>query len=154
MGAKLAGREVPDLVRPQPDDERFSDPVWTKEPGWDALKQWYLFSTRHVQEALQHAPGLSFRQRRRAVFWWRNWRNAVAPTNFLLTNPVAVRKAIESRGDSLRRGFEIFLEDMRAGTVRMTDPEDFQVGGNLAAGGRVVEGLGAIALGVADPAAV
>ncbi len=132
VGAKLAGREVPDAVRPQPDDQRFSDPVWTREIGWDVLKQWYLFSTRHVQDALQQAPGLSFRQRRRAVFWWRNWRNAVAPTNFLLTNPVAVRKAIESRGASLRRGFEIFLEDMRAGTVRMTDPEDFRVGGNLA----------------------
>ena len=132
IAAKLAGRDVPDVVCPQPADQRFSDPVWKKELGWDVLKQGYLFSTRHVQEALERAPGLSFRQRRRAVFWWRNWRNAVAPTNFLLTNPVAARKAIESRGDSLRRGFEIFLEDMRAGTVRMTDPEDFQVGGNLA----------------------
>jgi polyhydroxyalkanoate synthase len=132
IAAKLSGREVPDAVQPQPDDTRFSDPVWTKELGWNALKQWYLFSTRHVQDALFQTPGLSSRARRRAAFWWRNWLNAVAPTNYLLTNPVAVRKAIESRGESLRRGFEIFLEDMRAGTVRMTDPEDFQVGVNLA----------------------
>jgi poly[(R)-3-hydroxyalkanoate] polymerase subunit PhaC len=46
VGAKLVGRKAPDAVRPLPDDQRFSDPVWTKEPGWDALKQ---------------APGLSFR---------------------------------------------------------------------------------------------
>jgi polyhydroxyalkanoate synthase len=132
VGARLLGRETPDAVRPQPDDQRFSDPVWSNELGWDLLKQWYLFSTRHVQDALYHTPGLSFRERRRAAFWWRNWLNAVAPTNFLLTNPVAVRKAIETRGDSLRRGFEIFLDDVRAGTVRMTEPEDFRVGGNLA----------------------
>ena len=132
IGAKLLGRETLDAVRPQTDDERFSDPVWTNEFGWDALKQYYLFSTRHVQDALRQTPGLSPQARRRAAFWWRNWLNAVAPTNFLLTNPVAVRKAIESRGESLRRGFEIFLEDVRTGTVRMTDPEDFQVGVNLA----------------------
>ena len=132
IGSRLTGREVPDAVQPAADDERFSDAVWTKEPGWDVLKQWYLFATRHVQDALYQTPGLSSRERRRAAFWWRNWLNAVAPTNFFLTNPVAVRKAVESRGESLRRGVEIFLEDLRAGTVRMTDPEDFQVGVNLA----------------------
>src|SRR3970040_1675780 len=131
-GPRLRGRDTPGAVRPQPDDQRFSDPVWSNELGWNLLKQWYLSSTRHVQAALYQTPGLSSRERRRAAFWWRNWLNAMAPTNFLLTNPVAVRKAIETRGESLRRGFEIFLDDVRAGTVRMTDPKDFQVGGNLA----------------------
>ncbi len=56
----------------------------------------------------------------------------MAPTNYLLTNPVAMRKAIETRGDSLVRGFRNFLDDLQAGNVRMTDPEDFKVGENLA----------------------
>jgi polyhydroxyalkanoate synthase len=130
--AKLAGRELPDVVEPQPDDGRFADPVWTREPAWDLLKQWYLFYTRHVQDALFQTPGLAPRERRRAAFWWRQWLNAAAPTNFLWSNPVAMRKAIETRGESLRRGFEIFLDDQRARTVRMTEPGDFWVGGNLA----------------------
>lgn len=130
--ARLAGRDVPDVVVPQPDDQRFADPVWTKEAAWDLYKQWYLFFTRNVQDALFQTPGLSPKERRRAAFWWRKWLNAVAPTNFLLTNPVALRKAAETKGESLKRGFELFVEDMRAGTVRMTDPEDFHVGRNLA----------------------
>jgi polyhydroxyalkanoate synthase len=130
--AKLAGREVADAVQPQPDDTRFSDPAWTREPFWDLLKQGYLFHTRHVQDALYQTPGLSPRERRRAAFWWRQWLNAIAPTNFLATNPVAIRKAIESRGESLRRGFEIFMKDLQAGTIRMTGQEDFAVGKNLA----------------------
>jgi polyhydroxyalkanoate synthase len=130
--AKLAGQDVADAVRPQPDDMRFSDPAWTREPGWDLLKQWYLFHARHVQDALYQTPGLSSKERRRAAFWWRQWLNAMAPTNFLATNPVAMRKAVESNGESLRRGAEIFLEDLRAGTIRMTAPEDFAVGRNLA----------------------
>ena len=129
---KLAGRDSADVVLPQPDDLRFSDPVWTGEPGWSLLKQWYLFYTRHVQDALFQTPGLAPKERRRAAFWWRNWLNAMAPTNFLATNPVAQRKAVETRGDSLRRGFEIFMDDVQARTVRMTEPGDFHVGTTLA----------------------
>ena len=130
--AKLQKREDKDLVVPQPDDLRFADPVWTREPQWDLLKQWYLFFTRQIQDALFQTPGLNPKERRRAAFWWRKMLNAMAPTNYLLTNPVAVRKAVETRGDSLKRGFNIFMQDMQAGTVRMTSPEDFQVGKNLA----------------------
>lgn len=130
--AKLAGQDVPDAVRPQPDDLRFGDPAWSREPGWNLLKQWYLFHTRHVQDALYRTPGLSARERRRAAFWWRQWLNAMAPTNFLATNPVAMRKAVESNGESLRRGLQVFFEDLRAGTIRMTAREDFAVGANLA----------------------
>lgn len=130
--SRLAGRDTADAVRPQPDDTRFADPAWTEEKTWDLLKQWYLFYTRHVQEALYQTPGLSPKERRRAAFWWRQWLNAVAPTNFLLTNPVALRKAMESGGESLRRGFEIFSKDMQASTIRMTGQEDFEVGRNLA----------------------
>jgi polyhydroxyalkanoate synthase len=130
--ARLAKREDKDLVVPQSDDLRFADPVWTREPQWDLLKQWYLFFTRQIQDALFRTPGLAPKERRKAAFWWRKLFNALAPTNFLFTNPVAVRKAIETRGESLLRGFEIFLQDLQAGTVRMTSPEDFQVGRNLA----------------------
>jgi polyhydroxyalkanoate synthase len=130
--ARLAGHGGPDVVQPQADDTRFADPVWSNEPGWNLLKQWYLFYTRHVQDALFQTPGLSPRERRRAAFWWRQWLNAAAPTNFLATNPVAMRRAVESRGASLRGGFRNFLDDLQAGTVRMTDPSDFEVGRNLA----------------------
>jgi polyhydroxyalkanoate synthase len=130
--ARLANRDLADVVQPQADDTRFADPVWTEQPGWALVKQWYLFTTRQVQDALYQTPGLSPKERRRAAFWWRQCLNAVAPTNFLLTNPVAMRKAVESRGESLRRGFDIFMKDAQARTLRMTGQEDFAVGRNLA----------------------
>lgn len=112
-------------------DMRFSDPVWTDLPTFDLVKEWYLAFTRHTQDMLFDTPGMSEKDRERAAFWWRNWLNAVAPTNFLLSNPVALRKAFESGGESLVRGFNNFLDDVRAGTVRMTDTDDFMVGVNL-----------------------
>ncbi len=130
--ARLAGAGVADAVPAQPDDTRFSDPAWTENSAYNLLKQWYLFWTHQMQDAIFEAPGLAPKERRRAAFWSRDFLNAMAPTNFLATNPAAIRRAAETHGESLSRGFENFMEDLRAGTVRMTDPTKFQVGQNLA----------------------
>jgi len=121
-----------DPVRPKEDDARFADPIWTEAPTWDLLKEWYLAFTRHMQDMLYDTPGMSGKERRRAAFWWRKWLNAVAPTNFLWTNPVAIRKALQSNGESVIQGFWNMLDDLHAGNVRMTNPDDFRVGENLA----------------------
>lgn len=121
-----------DPVVPQPDDTRFADPAWTEQASWDILKEYYLLLTRSSQDMLYDTPGLSGKERRRAAFWWRKALNVMAPTNCLWTNPVAQRLALETRGESLRRGLENFLADLAAGDIRMTDPSDFRVGENLA----------------------
>jgi polyhydroxyalkanoate synthase len=121
-----------DVEKPNPDDTRFADPIWTESASWDIAKEWYLMATHHIQDMLYQTPGLSSQERRRAAFWWRKWLNAMAPTNFLLTNPVAMRKAAETNGESLVRGLRNFLGDLQAGNVRMTNPDDFHVGRNLA----------------------
>jgi len=129
---RFAGMAGEPLVEPHPEDQRFVDPVWHKSPLWGAIMDWYLLVTHRVQDALHQTPGLSAREARRASFWWRFWLNSMAPTNFLWTNPIALRKALESNGETLANGMQILLEDLEAGTVRMTDPRSFEVGSNLA----------------------
>ncbi len=121
-----------DVERPNPDDTRFVDPVWTEAASWDITKEWYLLVTHHIQDMLYDTPGMTNRDRRRAAFWWRKWLNAMAPSNFLWTNPVALQKAAETNGASLVKGMNNFLADLQAGNIRMTSPDDFQVGKNLA----------------------
>jgi polyhydroxyalkanoate synthase len=121
-----------DPISPNADDVRFADPVWTDSATWDLTKEWYLALTHHMQDMLYDTPGLSGKERRRAAFWWRKWLNAVAPTNFFWTNPVAIRKAVETQGESLVKGFRNFLADLKAGDVRMVGQNDFRVGRDLA----------------------
>ena len=128
---RLVGLPSEDPIQVNDEDVRFADPIWTESPQWDVLKEWYLLFTHHTQDMLYDTPGLSSRERRKAAFWWRNWLNAMAPSNYLLSNPVALRRALETRGESLRQGFQIFLDDLKAGDIRMTSPDDFQVGKNL-----------------------
>ncbi|MFA7269450.1 MAG: class I poly(R)-hydroxyalkanoic acid synthase [Sterolibacterium sp.] len=129
---RALGMQSEDVVKPHQDDTRFSDPQWQDTASWDIAKEWYLVFTHQMQDMLYATPGMSSKDRRRAAFWWRKWLNAMAPTNFLWTNPVAMRKAIETNGESLVRGMRNFLADLKAGSVRMTNPDDFSVGVNLA----------------------
>lgn len=129
---RMLGLPSEDVEKPNPDDTRFADPVWTESATWDVTKEWYLTFTHQLQDMLYRTPGLSGRDRRRAAFWWRKWLNAMAPTNFLLTNPVAIRKAAATNGDSLLHGLRNLIADLQAGNIRMTRPDDFKVGVNLA----------------------
>lgn len=131
-GRRMLGIQSKDVEKPHPDDTRFADAIWTDSATWDITKEWYLTFAHHIQDMLYDTPGLTSKDRRRAAFWWRKWLNAVAPTNFLATNPVALQLAVETDGESLRKGFQNFLDDVKAGTVRMSSTEDFKVGENLA----------------------
>ena len=126
------GLQPTPLVKTAPDDERFADPAWSELPAASLLKQYYLLYTHWLQETLFETPGVPAKERRRATFWALQWLNAVAPSNFLFTNPVALRKLWESGGQSLAEGLRMLTEDLRTGDVQMVDRSSFHVGENLA----------------------
>ncbi len=136
---RAVGMPSEDVIKPQPDDARFADPAWSQVPTWDIIKESYLAITHRVEDMLFETPGLSDKERRRAAFWMREWLNAMAPTNFLLTNPVAQRKYVETRGESLVKGFKHVMRDTKAKNIRMVEADAFKVGTDLAVTpGRVV----------------
>lgn len=114
------------------DDTRWDHPAWHSNPFWSAWQQAYLGATRWAQDALLATPGLSEGERRRAAFWHRVFANALAPTNTFWGNPEAQRRAWATGGQSLWEGVKHFWADVAAGQVRMTDPNAFRVGQDLA----------------------
>ncbi|WP_374580744.1 PHA/PHB synthase family protein [Pseudoduganella sp.] len=120
-------------------DDRFVDDAWRANPFFHALMQQYLGLTRTLERQVYDTPGVDERDARSAAFWLRHWCNAVAPSNFLFTNPQALRRAFDSGGASLRAGFQEYLRDLLAGDLRMVDRARFELGRDLAATpGRVV----------------
>lgn len=120
-------------------DDRFADEAWRVHPFFHGLMQQYLGLTRTLERQVYDTPGVDERDARSAAFWLRHWCNALAPSNFLLTNPVALRRAFDSGGASLRAGWQELARDMLAGDLRMVDRAQFELGRDLAATpGRVV----------------
>ncbi|AOY02275.1 alpha/beta hydrolase [Jeongeupia sp. USM3] len=130
--SRCVGAPDIDLFPSHPDDTRFADPVWSDSPYWDSIKEWYLFNTRWLQDVLYATPGLSEAECNRSAFWLRQWLNAVAPTNLLWLNPLALTKAVLTGGDSLWQGYKNFARDVGRGDIPMTDMDAFTVGENLA----------------------
>lgn len=129
---KAIGLEGEEWVLVAGEDERFLDPEWHQYPAFSMMVQSYLLYTRWLEQTVYDTPGVSKKERRTASFWVRHWFDAISPGNFLLTNPVALKKLIESGGKSLVKGIENWGDDLKAGDLQMVERAAFEVGKNLA----------------------
>jgi polyhydroxyalkanoate synthase len=128
--ALLEGKSEP-VARPDAGDRRFSGREWSENRYYDYLRQSYLLASRFVNELVEGAE-LDPAAKDRLRFAARQWIDAMSPANFAATNPQAIRKALESGGESLTRGMANLLADARKGRISQTDESAFEVGRNLA----------------------
>jgi poly[(R)-3-hydroxyalkanoate] polymerase subunit PhaC len=121
-------------LAPEPSDRRFQDPTWSTSPVYRAWMQGYL-AWRGSLHALVDTMGLPATNTARAHFVVSLLTEATAPTNFLLGNPAALKKALETGGASLRHGLLNMLRDAvtNGGMPSQVDKTPFEVGQNLAA---------------------
>ena len=71
-------------------------------------------------------------ERRRLVFAIKQFVDALAPTNFVATNPVVLKRALATDGASLVQGLANLAADAQRGRISMTDTSAFAVGRDLA----------------------
>ena len=133
---RMAGEQVEPVVAPDPRDKRFADPEWSSNQLFDFLKQAYLLTTDWAQRLVHDAKGLDAHTQHKAEFYVQQIANAVAPSNFFLTNPEVLRETVSSKAANLVRGMHMLAEDIRAGggdlRIRQSDYKTFEVGRNLA----------------------
>ncbi len=143
LSAGAASQPPPSALAPAPGDKRFSDADWSANPVFDVVKQSYLITSNWLNDLVGSAEGVEPINKRRVEFFTRMLTDAFSPSNFLLTNPVALREAMETRGASVLKGVENFAADLARGggqlAISQTDFERFKVGENVAtAPGKVI----------------
>ncbi len=133
---RLAGEDAPPAIAPSPRDKRFADPEWKSNQFFDFVLQLYLLTTQWAQDLVRNAEGLDPHTRKKAEFYVQQLTNAMAPSNFVLTNPEVLRETLTSNGDNLVRGMKMLAEDIEAGRgtlrIRQSDPSNLEVGVNMA----------------------
>lgn len=113
------------------EDRRFSGAGWSENPVAAYAAAVYLLNARTLM-GLADAVEADEKTRARIRFGVEQWVAAMAPSNFLAFNAEAQQKALETRGESLARGMQNLLHDMRQGHVSMTDESRFEIGRNMA----------------------
>jgi len=130
LGAIVAGKSE---RAPKAGDKRFSDPTWKGSSLHSGLLKAYLAWGEAVN-GLVDKTSLSDIDKARAHLITEILVDAVAPTNAMLTNPAAVRKFIDTGGQSLWLGLKNYFDDLtrNRGMPSMVDTSAFKVGENLA----------------------
>jgi polyhydroxyalkanoate synthase subunit PhaC len=133
---RMVGEQAPPVIEPDVRDKRFTDPDWSSNQFFDFLKQAYLLTVRWANHLVADAKGIDPLTLQKAEFYIRQISNAIAPSNFVLTNPELLRETLASNASNLARGMHMLAEDISAGggelRIRQTDQRMFEVGRNLA----------------------
>jgi len=122
-------------VAPAKGDRRFTDPAWTSNPSFRMIQQSYLASAQALDRIIaQLGEGASGTKAEQARFAASIATSAAAPTNFLVSNPAAIKRAFDTGGMSLARGARNFARDAwrNGGMPSMIEPGAFEIGRDLA----------------------
>jgi polyhydroxyalkanoate synthase len=140
---RAAGEAVEPVVSPAKGDKRFLDPDWQENPVFDVIKQSYLLTSNWLNSLVSEVEDVDPMNKRRVEFFMKMLTDAFSPSNFLASNPAALREAMATHGESLLRGMENFAADLQRGggqlAISQTDYDQFEIGRNVAtAPGKVI----------------
>lgn len=130
--ARYMGEESTPIYQADPKDRRFRDATWNQDFMFDFLKQSYLFTTKWTHDYIDNIRGLDSRTKNKLEFYTKQYLDAVAPSNFALTNPEVIRETINTKGENLVNGLRHLMEDMERNKIKTTDEAAFKLGTNIA----------------------
>ncbi len=125
-----AGVAIPEALSAA-SDRRFSNQAWADSPVAKFAAANYLLNARTLMSMAEAVEG-DAKTKARVRFAVEQAVAASAPSNFMAMNAEAIHKAIATQGQSIGKGIENMLHDLRQGHVSMTDESLFEVGKNVA----------------------
>ncbi|MEP2235764.1 MAG: class I poly(R)-hydroxyalkanoic acid synthase [Alteripontixanthobacter sp.] len=130
MAASMAGGS--DGAEMPRKDRRFADPAWQNNPFYALLHQSYLLAAERIEAMANDLDGVPAEKRSQLKFAAHAMIEALSPANFPATNPVVLKKTLESGGANLTKGMQHLAKDLERGQLTHTDPDAFELGRNIA----------------------
>lgn len=128
----LGQKEADSPPSPAAGDKRFAAPEWQNNPAYRTLKDLYFLASEWLLRQPSEADDLPPAERQRLNFHLQQFVDAMSPTLLLVSNPAALRRAIETGGASLAEGLRNLQHDLKEGKLSMVDLTAFAPGRNLA----------------------
>jgi len=140
---KMMGQDVEPVAVPEEEDRRFKDADWDENPVFDYIKQSYLMTSKWMINTVNETEGMDDETARKVDFYTRQFADAMAPTNFAMTNPEVLRETIDSKGQNLINGLSNLLDDLEKGDgqlrIKHVEDDAFELGKTVATSpGKVV----------------
>lgn len=132
VGQGKQGSEL-DVVKPESSDHRFSSPLWNQFP-FNLWEQNFLLTEKLAQDLTTKIPGASAHSEQVVSFVFRQLLDAMAPSNFIATNPEVLAETVHTGGQNLTRGAMNLVEDLQNFAADKAAPgvENFKPGVQIA----------------------
>ena len=114
-------------------DRDAAAPAWQEHPAFALLREGHAVVSRAMIAQADAVEGLEPRQHDQLRFATRAYADAMSPANFVLTNPQALHRLVETRGESVLSGLGNLLADLSRGQLTQTPADAFEIGRDLAA---------------------
>ena len=134
QSALTGGAGEPPCIAPLPQDRRFDDPAWRRWP-YNLVYQGFLLQQQWWHRATTGVRGVSPHHEDVVTFTVRQWLDMLAPSNFMLTNPVVQQATLASGGANLANGARHLADDWRRAAMgaHAPDQRSYKAGDNVAA---------------------
>lgn len=120
------------VIKTDSDDKRFLASEWNEYPYYfDFIKQNYLLTSKFTNEVIDSVE-IEEKTKQKLNFYTQHYIDAFSPSNFLFSNPEALKLAYKTNGKSLEDGMKNFLDDIDKGRISQTDQTAFELGKNIA----------------------
>jgi polyhydroxyalkanoate synthase len=130
---RMSGGQATDIVEDDPSDKRFKGEAWHRDAVFAFIRQSYLLSARWLMQLVeQNSQALDEDAAKKLKFFTKAYVDALSPANFAFTNPEVIKATIDTGGENLMHGMKNLLEDLKRGSLRMTDESAFKIGENIA----------------------
>ena len=133
---RLSGEVDEPIVPHDPSDKRYASPQWHNSAIFDFLRQAHAITTNWAEDLVVRAETTDPATRTKAHFYLRQITSALAPSNFVATNPELLHETLASNAENLVRGITFLAEDIAAGhgtlRIRQSDSAQFELGVNMA----------------------
>jgi polyhydroxyalkanoate synthase subunit PhaC len=136
ISKRFMGENTPPLYQPVGRDNRFKDAAWNENVLYDFIKQSYLMTSDWMQNFVKNVDGLDPKTSQKLGFHTKQFLDALAPSNFVITNPQVLKATLDSNGENLVKGLENMLSDIESSkqliTISTSDENAFNIGENIA----------------------
>lgn len=131
------GLSLPDESNPEK-DARFAAPAWQQWP-FSAIKSGFKATDAWWRELAHQNAGVNSHHQNMVDFFTGQTLDALAPSNWLMSNPEVWQRARETQGQSLRDGWNFFMQDLQEHLAAHPDtpsdqlePLEYEVGKDVA----------------------
>lgn len=132
LALQLAMDLAPVPLERREGENRFGDAAWEQWP-FNAMSRSFMHAEHFWREATSGVRGVAPHHAEVVAFTSRQLLDVAAPSNYFWTNPEVLRKAWESKGQSVLAGWSNWLQDLGGKTRDSEDANpDYVVGRNVA----------------------